>query len=88
MIVPLVGLKFHQFQPVKIDDEILLVKEKENLFEDNSVAAYNHQGEQIGYVSSRSTYNAKVNAKMKEINLRSKVFSIGRNQILVELAID
>ena len=85
MIVPIVGLKYYQFKPIQIDDEVLLVKEKDNLFDDKAVAAFNMSGEKIGYVGTRSAKNEKVNSKMKQNDFIGKVWCITRSQILVEL---
>ncbi len=85
MIIPINGLKYYVFHPPRIDDEILLVKEKNNPFDDKAVAAYNHVGQKIGYVSKRCLHNSKVNDKMKQEDFIGKIWSIGKNQILVEL---
>ena len=85
MIIPIQGLKYQKFRPLKIDEEILLVKEKENLYENNAVAAYNFLGEQIGYISSKSAHNKKVYTKMLSKYFTGKVWAIGKNQILLEL---
>ena len=85
MIVPIVGLKYYNFKPIQINDEVLLVKEKNNLFDDKAVAAFNVSGEKIGYVGNRSARNEKVYSKMKQKECRGKVWCITGNQILVEL---
>lgn len=41
MIIPIHGLKYHQFTQPLIGDEIHLVKEKDNLHDPMSIAAYN-----------------------------------------------
>jgi hypothetical protein len=85
MIVPIVGLKYYDFKPIKIDDEVLLVKEKDNLYDDNAVAVFNMSGEKIGYIGSRSSRNHKVNSKMNKNDCIGKVWCITRNQVLIEL---
>lgn len=85
MIIPIHGLKYYKFEPVIINDDILLVKEHENVYDDKAIAAYNIKGEKIGYISTKSLCNAKVREKMRQEDIIGKVWSIGRNQILVEL---
>ena len=85
MIVPIHGLKYFLFDPVIMDQEILLVKEKENPHDDMAIAAYNQKGQKIGYVSAKSSYNKKVYLKMKQPDFIGKVWSIGKNQVLVEI---
>lgn len=85
MIIPIHGLKYHQFTQPLIGDEIHLVKEKDNLHDPMSIAAYNKLNQQIGYISAQSTYNQKVYARMLEESVNGIVWSIGKNQILVEI---
>ena len=85
MIVPIHGLKYHQFIRPTIDDIITLVKEKDNPFDELAVAAYNSKKEKIGYVSAKSCYNKKVYDKMSNDIFLGKVWAVFPNQILVEL---
>ena len=48
MIVPIHGLKYHSFDPVRIDDSLILVKEKDNIFDDNAVAVFNLKNQKVG----------------------------------------
>jgi hypothetical protein len=88
MIVPIVGIKYYQFQPIQIDDEILLVKEKDNIYDDKAIGAYNHLGQQVGYISSRSTYNVNVFNKIMKDDCICMIWSISHNYILVEISTD
>ena len=64
----------------------MLLQESENLYDDMAIAAYNSENQKIGYVSARSTYNKKVYQKMLgTTTVQGKIWSIGRNQILVEI---
>lgn len=85
MIIPLTGLQYYQFDALKINDELLLVKEKDNLYEDKAIGAYNHLGQQVGYISARSSYNVKVYNKITKNNCIGKVWCISNNQALIEL---
>lgn len=85
MIIPIHGLKYYQFTQPLIGDEIRLVKEKDNLHDPMAIAAYNKLNQQIGYISAHSTYNQKVYTRMLEESVNGTVWSIGRNQILVEI---
>jgi len=87
MIIPIHGLKYHNFNPPKIGDEVLMIKEKENLFDPMAIAAYNKLSQKIGYIGARSNYNKKVYARMLEVFVIGFVWSIGKNQILVEIDI-
>lgn len=85
MIVPIAGSRYYQFKPIQNDDEILLVKEKDNAYDDKAVAAFNSSGQKIGYVAKRNAYNQKVHSKMKRNQFRGKAWSFYNGQILVEL---
>lgn len=85
MIVPIHGLKYHSFEPVNIDDSLILVKEKDNIFDDNAVAVFNLKNQKVGYVSAKSSRNIKVRSKMQQEQILGKVWSISRSQILIEL---
>jgi len=85
MIVPIHGLKYHSFKPVKIDDSVILVKEKDNIFDDNAVAVFNLKNQKVGYVSAKSSRNVKVRSKMEQEQILGKVWCISQNQILIEL---
>lgn len=85
MIVPIVGSKYYQFKPLQIDDEILLVKEKDKVYDKKAVAAFNSSGEKIGYVGKRSEYNQKVHSRMKQKQFTGKAWCFYRGLILVEL---
>ena len=85
MIIPITGLQNFKHEPVKINDEFLLIKEEENISDKIAFAAYNRKGEQIGYMSTRCSNNPKVNAVLQHRYLICTVYSIGRSQILVEI---
>jgi hypothetical protein len=85
MIVPIHGLKYHSFEPVKIDDSVILVQEKDNIFDDNAVAVFNLKNQKVGYVSAKSSQNVKVRSKMEQEQILGKVWCISHNQILIEL---
>jgi hypothetical protein len=85
MIVPIHGLKYYNFEPIQIDDAVLLIKEKGNIFDENAVATFNTQNQKIGYVSAKNSRNIKVRAKMEQEQIWGKVWCISRNQVLVEL---
>ena len=85
MIVPIHGLKYHYFQMPQLYDSLLMVKERENIYDDNAIAAYNSKKQKIGQVSRIGSSNTKVYDKMKEDHFVGKVWAIFPNQILVEL---
>jgi hypothetical protein len=85
MIVQIVGSKYYQFKPVQNDDEILLVKEKDNAYDDKAIAAFNSSGEKIGYVGKRKAINQKVFSKMKRNQFRGKAYCFYPELLLVEL---
>lgn len=85
MIIPIHGLKYHKFKHPKIGDEVLLIKERENIFDQMAIAAYNKSKQQLGYISAQSNQNEKVYKRMLEESVRGYVWSIGKNQILVEI---
>lgn len=85
MIVPIHGLKYYSFSRPQIDDFVILVKEKDNFYDDMAIAAYNSKKEKFGYVSAKSSKNRKVYSKMLEDEFLGKVWAVYQNQILVEL---
>jgi ribosome-associated toxin RatA of RatAB toxin-antitoxin module len=85
MIVPITGSKYYTFSPLCMDEEILLVKEKDNAFDNNAIVAFNSLGQKFGYVSTRRDFSKKVNAKMKQNEFYGKVWGKTGGEILVEL---
>jgi hypothetical protein len=72
MIIPIHGLKYYEFcQPI-IGEEVLLLKEKDNLFDPKAIAAFNNLNQQLGYIGARSNYNKKVYSKWKLIHSHIK----------------
>jgi hypothetical protein len=85
MIIPIHGLKDYQFEQPLIGDEIQLVKDGENLYDPMAIAAYNKLKQKIGNVSIRNFYNQQVYNLMLEESINALVWSVGKNQILVEI---
>ncbi len=85
MIVPIHGLRYHKYTQPNLHDELLLVKEKENLFDAQAIAAYTLHGEKVGYISARSSQNVKVYSRMQQEIICAKIWALFPNQILVEL---
>jgi len=85
MIVPIHGLRYHNFIRPQVDDYVILVKEKNNIYDDMAIAAYNSKNQKFGYVSAKSSKNRKVYCKMLEDEFMGKVWAVYQNQILVEL---
>lgn len=85
MIIPIHGLQYHKFEQPLIGDEIFLVKEKANIHDSMAIAAYNKLNQKQGYISTRSCYNEKVYHRMLEETIKAIVWSVGKNQILVEI---
>ncbi len=85
MILPIQCFNFSNFEPVHVNEEVLLVKEKINIHDSMAIVAYTNKGEIIGYVSQRSTYNAQVRILINNESVIGKIWSISQNQILVEL---
>ena len=85
MIVPVHGLKYHKFEMPRLYDNLIIIKEKDNVYDAEAIAAYNAENEKIGYISRNSCYNSKVFKKMKADHFIGKVWAIFPNQILVEL---
>lgn len=85
MIIPIYGLKYYHFAQPLIGEAIRLVKEKTNLYDPLAIAAYNKANQKIGYISARSCYNKKVYNRMLEETVHGIVWSVGINQILVEI---
>lgn len=85
MIIPIHGLQYHHFEQPIIGDEVFLVKEKENLYDSMAIAAYNKNNQKIGYISKKSCYNEKVYNKMRAESIKAILWSVAKNQILVEI---
>lgn len=86
MIFPINGLRYHQFDEIHIEDEILLKKEKDNPHDEMAIAAFNEKGQKIGYVGKRiGGYNKKLYQRMADDCVYGKVWNISKWQILVEL---
>jgi len=85
MIVPIHGLKYHQFEMPKLQDNLIIIKEKDNVYDAEAIAAYNAENQKIGYISRNSCYNSKVFKKMEADHFIGKVWAIFPNQILIEL---
>lgn len=85
MIVPVHGLKYHEFEMPKLQDNLIIIKEKDNIYDTEAIAAYNAANQKIGYISRNSCYNSKVFKKMKTDHFFGKVWAIFPNQILIEL---
>lgn len=50
-----------------------------------AIAAYNNANQQLGYIGARSSYNKKVYCKMLTESFKGKVWSLSKNQILIEI---
>ena len=87
MIVPIVGLKYYNFNPIQIGDTITFIKEGENLYDKNAVAVFNNSNQKIGYISKKSFYNIKVCYLMKQKEISGKIWAIFNSSILVELVL-
>lgn len=85
MIIPIYGLQYHQFEQPLIGDEVFLIKEKDNLYDPMAIAAYNRRNQKIGYISKKSCYNEKVYNKMQAESINAIIWSVAKNQILVEI---
>jgi hypothetical protein len=85
MIIPIHGLKYHQFKQPIIGEEVTLLKEKDNIYDSMAIAAYNRSNQQIGYIGAKNQYNKKVYSKMLSESTIGVVWAIFPNQILVEL---
>jgi hypothetical protein len=85
MIVPIHGLKYHNFEMPRLNDDLIIVKEKENIYDREAIAAYNKSNQKIGYISRNSCFNSKVYMKMQEDAIIGKVWALFPNQILIEL---
>ena len=44
----------------KLQDNLMIIKEKDNVFDAEAIAAYNSANQKIGYISRNSCYNSKV----------------------------
>ena len=85
MIIPIHGLKYYEFKQPLIGEQVLLIKEKDNLFDPKAIAAYNSLNQQLGYIGARSSYNKRVYNKMLNESINGKIWSVSKNQILVEI---
>lgn len=85
MIIPIRNILFNQFSMPSIDEEILLIKERDDGIDDIVIGAYNKAKQKIGTVSVRSIFNRQVYAKLIDNYFYGKIFSISRNNILVEI---
>jgi hypothetical protein len=85
MIIPIRNILFNQFTMPSIDDEILLIKERDNGIDDIVIGAYNKAKQKIGTVSIRSIFNRQVYSKLIDNYFYGKVFCISKNNILVEI---
>jgi len=85
MIVPIHGLKYHKFEMPNLNDNLKIVKERENIYDSEAIAAYNKTNQKIGYISKNSCFNSKVYKKMQEDAIIGKVWALFPNQILIEL---
>ena len=88
MIIPIHGLKYYEFSQPLIGDEVILLKEKDNLFDPKAIAAFNNLNQQLGYIGARSNYNKKVYSKMLTKSVKGKIWSVSKSQILVEIEAD
>ena len=87
MIIPIHGLRYYHFLKPKDGELIFLVKEKDNIYDNQAIAAYNTQNEKIGYVSAKTKSNQKVYSIMKNDIYCGTVWTTAPNQILVKLEI-
>jgi hypothetical protein len=85
MIVPIHGLRYHKFEMPSLKDDLKIIKERENIYDKEAIAAYNKSNQKIGYISRNSCFNSKVYKKMQEDIVIGKVWAIFPNQILIEL---
>lgn len=85
MIVPVYGLPYHNFQIPAIEDHVVIIKERENLYDEKAIAVYNTTGEKLGYIGKRNKFNEKVYAKMLKEQFYGKVWAIFKRQILIEI---
>lgn len=85
MIIPIHGLKYHQFNQPVIGEEVTLYKEKDNLYDPMAIAAYNMSKQKIGYIGAKNQYNKKVYTNMLSESTKGIVWAIFPNQILVEI---
>ncbi len=83
--VPVVGIKYHNFNIPAIGDVYKLVKEKDNLYDPMAIAVYNNAEQVVGYIGARSQYNLKVYKRMLQESVNGIVWYICKNQILVEV---
>jgi hypothetical protein len=85
LIVPIYGLRYYTFIMPKLNDMVILIKEKDNAYDSFAIAAYNQKGEKFGYVSAVTGTNLKIYDRMNADIIFGKAWSIRPNQILVEL---
>lgn len=87
LIIPIHGLKYHKFKMPKIKDTIILVKEKDNEYDQYAIAAYTIKSEKIGYISAAKDRNVNLFKKMKFDIICGEVWNVSNSEILVEINI-
>lgn len=85
MIVPITHLVNRHLASIRINEEILMVNDTNNMIKPISVRAYLLTGEFIGYVSSKSSSSAQFVDIMRKQSVIGKVWSISETTILIEL---
>ena len=85
MIIPIHGLKYYQFKQPVIGEEVILQKEKDNIYDPMAIAAFNGSNQKIGYIGAKNHYNKKVYLNMLNESTKGIVWAIFPNQILVEI---
>jgi len=70
---------------MQVGDIVALMKERNNLYDKNAVAVFNSYHEKIGYVSTKSLYNIKVQDYMQHCEIKGSVWGIFKTFFLVEL---
>ena len=85
MILPVVGIKYYQFDSPKVGDEYKLLKEKDNLFDPKAIVVLNKSDQIVGYIAARNNYNLKLYSRMLQKSVNGIVWCICKNQILVEV---
>jgi|688.fasta_scaffold2111557_1 hypothetical protein len=85
MIVPVVGIKYYNFNPPVIGEVYKLIKEKDNLYDPMAIAVYNNAEQVVGYIGARSQYNLKIYKRILQDSVNGIVWCICKNQILVEV---
>lgn len=85
MILPVVGIKYYQFDSPVIGDEYKLIKEKDNLFDPKAIVVLNKSNQIVGYITARNKYNLKLYSRMLQESVNGIVWCICKNQILLEI---